>query len=85
MKGMRDIESVNKKKSITRFQAALFQIYTPVRLSIPRIPGIRTIFFIIYIKGRLVTSTMSPGENQRELSDRFSDLKSGSFRGVATW
>ncbi len=85
MRGITDIEPIDKKKCITHFQVDLFRKYTLVQLLISPIPGIMTTFFIIFIKGRFVTSTMSPGENQRELSDRFSDPKSGNFEGGAIW
>jgi hypothetical protein len=84
MKGITDIEPVDKKKSIARFQVDLFRKYTPVQLLISPIPGKMATLFIIFMKERLTTSTMSPGGNQRVLS-RVSDSKSGDFGGIAAW
>jgi hypothetical protein len=85
MRGIPDAETVNKKKCILRFQMDIFRKYNLVQLLISPIPGILTTFFIIFIIGRLVTSTMSPGKNQRVLSEMTPDSKSGNSGGAAPW
>ncbi len=85
MKGIPDIEPIDTKKCLTRFQADLFRKYAPVQRLISLIPGILTTFFIKFIEGRFETSTISPGENQRSLPGMVPDSKSVIFGGFTTW
>lgn len=85
MRGIPDIEPIDTKKCLNRFQGDLFRKYAPVQRLISVIPGKLTTFFIKFREGRFVTSTISPGENQRNLFDMVSDSKAGIFGGFSTW